>query len=244
MHDKISLSCAQSSSIPISKVYLYGSFLRYNEIVKSTVYREQNLHLVKMSNARELAEIHIQDTNLKLEREARSWYVLFFHCKNSFLFNTIVPFFFHCWNSLSSILALLSFYHWNFFFDVRTALFFFFKFPSPPSSFTNSFHPLNFSFSFVLFSTAFSTKFLFFRIFRFPSLRIRISLLSSLNFLPRVKGKIKKKNPYDYTYYRKYPIPKFIAIKLIPEEKLSRETTDRLLIRYSWYPTPKWNWKP
>lgn len=71
MHDKISLSCAQSSSIPISKVYLYGSFLRYNEIVKSTVYREQNLHLVKMSNARELAEIHIQDTNLKLEREAR-----------------------------------------------------------------------------------------------------------------------------------------------------------------------------
>lgn len=126
MHDKISLSCAQSSSIPISKVYLYGSFLRYNEIVKSTVYREQNLHLVKMSNARELAEIHIQDTNLKLEREARSWYVLFFHCKNFFLFNTIVPFFFHCWNSLSSILALLSFYHWNFFFDVRTALFFFF----------------------------------------------------------------------------------------------------------------------
>lgn len=112
------------------------------------------------------------------ENHVRDMY-FFFHCKNSFLFNTIVSFFFHCLNSLSSILALLSFYHWNFFFDVRTQLLFlfflFFKFPSPPPSFTDSFHPLNFSFSNPLFySPRYPRKFLF---FRFSSLRIRISLL-------------------------------------------------------------------
>lgn len=85
MHDKISLSCAQSSSIPISKVYLYGSFLRYNEIVKSTVYREQNLHLVKMSNARELAEFTFK---------IRIWNLNERHVRDTFFFSTArIPFF-------------------------------------------------------------------------------------------------------------------------------------------------------
>lgn len=189
----------------------------------------------------------------KFTFKIRIWNLNERHVRDTFFFSTArIPFFLTplCHSSFTAEILYPLFLPYSLFiigisFSMSEQLFsFFFKFPSPPSSFTNSFHPLNFSFSFVLFSTAFSTKFLFFRIFRFPSLRIRISLLSSLNFLPRVKGKIKKKNPYDYTYFRKYPIPKFIAIKLIPEEKLSRETTDRLLIRYSWYPTPKWNWKP
>lgn len=144
----------------------------------------------------------------KFTFKIRIWNLNERHVRDTFFFSTArIPFFLTplCHSSFTAeilypLFLSYSFYHWNFFFDVRTALFFFFKFPSPPSSFTNSFHPLNFSFSFVLFSTAFSTKFLFFRIFRFPSLRIRISLLSSLNFLPRVKGKIKKKNPSMITH--------------------------------------------
>lgn len=141
------------------------------------------------------------ETSLKGTFVIRSFF--FFHCKNSFLFNTIVPFFFHCWNSLSSILALLSFYHSNFFSDVRTQFLFFlsnFLLHRPLS-----FHPLNFSFFNPLFYSPVS--FFFFRIFRFPSLRIRVSLLlSSLNFL-LPNEKVKKKSIDDiFTNI----IPKFI----------------------------------
>lgn len=49
----------------------------------------------------------------------------------------------------------------------NTSPFSFFKFPSPPPSFTDSFHPLNFSFSNPLFHSPQSTprSFFFFRIF-------------------------------------------------------------------------------
>ena len=186
------------------------------------------------SKCHKSVEIHIRDTNLKLHWKARSWYVLFF-CKNSFLFNTIVPFFFHCWNSLSSILALLSFYHSNFFSDVRTQFLFFlsnFLLHRPLS-----FHPLNFSFFNPLFYSPVS--FFFFRIFRFPSLRIRVSLLlSSLNFL-LPNEKVKKKSIDDiFTNI----IPKFIINEVDPRreaypKRLLTDIADN-------YPTPKWSWKP
>lgn len=135
------------------------------------------------SKCHKSVEIHIRDTNLKLHWKARSWYVLFFFstaripffltplCHSSFTAEILYPLFLRY--SLFIIRISFPMSEHSFFFSFQisfsTALFHFIPWISVFLTLCSILHEVSF----------------FFRIFRFPSLRIRVSLFSSLNFLPR-----------------------------------------------------------